>query len=152
MAYSRVILPAFSVIGIEGSTNDGSGFIQALWDRANSRFGEVASLAARTGDGGIRVWGLMSDMSRSFRPWENNFTRGLYLAGVEALPGAEPPSGWTKWVSPAYEYIAAPQDGPDAFTRALEYLAENGLALAGAVYDLTIPASGSFIYLPIKAI
>ena len=150
MAYERVILPSFCVIGIEGTTDDGPGFIQALWDKANSRFGEVAHLAAYGEGGGIRVWGLMSDMSMSFKPWEDNFTKGRYLAGVEALPDAEPPAGWTKWVSPAYEYVAASQNGPDAFPRALNYLAENGFSLAGAAYDLTIPGSGSFIYLPIR--
>ena len=152
MAYERVILPSFCVIGIEGTTDDGPGFIQRLWEKANSRFGEVAHLAAHTEGGGIRVWGLMSDMSMSFKPWEDDFTKGRYLAGVEVLPDAEPPAGWTKWVSPAYEYVAAPQDGPDAFPRALSYLAANGLSLAGAAYDLTIPGSGSFIYLPIRKI
>ena len=32
---------SFSVIGKEGSTEDGIGFIQKLWDDANSHFDEV---------------------------------------------------------------------------------------------------------------
>lgn len=47
----------------------------------------------------------MSDFSRSFHPWENHFTKGLYLAGVECAPDAEPPAGWSKWVMPGFEYL-----------------------------------------------
>ena len=150
MAYEKVVLPSFCVIGMEGSTDDGADFIQKLWDAANSRFGEVAQLAAYDESGAPKVWGLMSDMSMSFRPWENGFSRGRYLAGIEVPAAAEAPDGWAKWMSPAYEYIVAPQDEPDAFTRAIEYLAENGLALAGAAYDRTVPGKGAFIYLPVK--
>ena len=35
---------SFVVIGKEGSTSDGEGFIQKLWDDANSHFGEVQHL------------------------------------------------------------------------------------------------------------
>lgn len=28
------------------------------------------------------IWGVMSDFSRSFQPWENGFAKGLYLAGA----------------------------------------------------------------------
>lgn len=150
MTYERVVLPAFCVVGMEGTTDDGADFIQKLWDSANSRFGEVAHLALYDENGAPKVWGLMSDMSMSFRPWEKGFTRGRYLAGIEVSADAEAPAGWAKWISPAYEYIVAPQDGPDAFPRAIEYLAENGLALAGAAYDRTVPGEGSFIYLPVK--
>lgn len=92
------IKPAFTVIGIEGSTNDGPGFIQRLWEQANGRFAEVAALAKTGPDGSLcGIWGAMSDMSRRFMPWEDGFTRGLYLAGVECRDGAEPPAGWTRW-------------------------------------------------------
>lgn len=43
------------------------------------------------------IWGAMSDFSRSFQPWED-FSKGLYLAGVECNEDAEAPDGWTKWV------------------------------------------------------
>ena len=33
---------SFVVIGKEGATTDGAGFIQKLWDDANSHFGEVS--------------------------------------------------------------------------------------------------------------
>ena len=34
----------FAVIGKEGSTNEGEGFIQSLWDEANAHFQEVEHL------------------------------------------------------------------------------------------------------------
>ena len=152
MAYEIITLPSFCVIGMSGSTDDSADFIARLWDVANSRFGEVAQLAKCDANGAPAVWGLMSDMSMSFRPWEDGFTRGRYLAGVEVAPDAPVPDGWDRWVSPAYEYVVAPADGPDAFPRAIEHLAQQGLTLAGAAYDRIVPGAGSFIYLPIKNI
>lgn len=78
----RVKKEAFAVIGKEGSTAEGEGFIQKLWQEANSHFEEVAPLAKR-GPGGklVGIWGAMTDFSRSFRPWEDGFCQGLYLAG-----------------------------------------------------------------------
>ena len=37
---------SFVVIGKEGATTDGAGFIQKLWDDANSHFGEVVHLGS----------------------------------------------------------------------------------------------------------
>ncbi len=105
MKVKKCIKEAFVVIGKEGSTLDGEGFIQKLWMDANSHFGEVAHLAKKDENGNIRgIWGAMSDFSRSFYPWED-FKKGLYLAGVECRDDAEAPSGWTKWVIPGYEYL-----------------------------------------------
>ena len=61
--------PAFSVIGKEGSTADGVGFIQGLWAEANAHFDEVAHLAKRDENGiPVGFWGAMTDFSRSFQP------------------------------------------------------------------------------------
>ena len=150
MAYQRITLPAFSVIGKEGTTLDGQDFVSRLWDSANSAFQEIAHLAAGGENGSIRVWGLMSDMSMKFLPWEDNFSKGRYLAGIEVSADAQPPEGWVKWTSPAYEYISAPADSPDAFPRAIDYLAENGYTLVGAAYDMMIPGEGNYILLPVK--
>lgn len=38
---------SFAVIGKEGSTEDGVGFVQRLWADANSHFAEVANLAKK---------------------------------------------------------------------------------------------------------
>ena len=148
----RIIKPAFAVIGMEGSTDDGPGFIQALWEKANGRFGEVAALAKTNPDGSLAgIWGAMSDMSRSFLPWEDGFTRGLYLAGVEVRDDALPPEGWAKWNIPGFEYIRVENDAPDVFPRTLAFLADEGLTLAGAVHDFTDPAnSKSYMLFPIR--
>lgn len=148
------IKPAFSVIGMEGSTEDGPGFIQALWDRANGRFGEVAALAKTNPDGSLSgVWGAMTDMSRTFQPWEDSFTRGLYLAGVECRDDALPPPDWTRWDIPGYEYVRVENDAPDVFPRTLEALAAQGMILAGAVHDFTDPSTGiGYMCFPIKGI
>lgn len=150
----RIIKPAFAVIGMEGSTEDGPGFIQALWEKANSRFGEVAHLAKTNPDGSLcGVWGAMSDMSRSFRPWEEDFTHGLYLAGVEVVDNAQPPEGWVRWDIPGYEYIRVENNTPDIFPRTLQSLAEQGLSLAGAVHDFTDPSTGkAYMLFPIRAL
>ena len=150
----RIIKPAFAVIGMEGSTEDGPGFIQALWEKANSRFGEVTHLAKTNPDGSLcGVWGAMSDMSRSFRPWEDDYTRGLYLAGVEVVDNAQPPEGWVRWDIPGYEYIRVENNTPDIFPRTLQALAEQGLSLAGAVHDFTDPSTGkAYMLFPIRAL
>ena len=148
----RIIKPAFAVIGIEGSTADGPGFIPALWDKANSRFPEVAHLAKTNEDGSLcGVWGAMTDMSRTFRPWEEGFTRGLYLSGVEVRDDAQPPEGWTRWDIPGFEYIRVENNAPDVFPRTLDAIAAEGLTLAGAVHDFTDPATGkAYMLFPIR--
>ena len=150
MAVLRVLKPAFTVIGIEGSTSDGSGFIQKLWSEANARFSEIEALCKRDSDGSFAgFWGAMTDFSRSFRPWED-FSRGLYLAGAECEDGAEPPEGWTKWVVPSFEYLRFACE-EFTFSRAIDYVKENGFSVAGAVHDFTDPRTGKgYIYVPIK--
>ena len=82
MKIEKRIKPSFSVIGKEGSTLDGEGFIQNLWGTANSNFGEVVSLAKKDENGNfIGFWGVMSDFARSFQPWEDNFSKGYYQPG-----------------------------------------------------------------------
>lgn len=147
MEYKFISKPAFSVIGKQGSTRDGEGFIQRLWQSANENFPQVAPLAKKTPDGSSEAagfagfWGLMSDESMGFKPWEDGFTRGLYLAGVEVEDSAQAPDGWVKWTAPAREYLVAPA-GPEAFRQALAYIEEQGWDLAGAVYDFTDPKTG----------
>ncbi|MDE7299534.1 MAG: AraC family transcriptional regulator, partial [Lachnospiraceae bacterium] len=75
MEIKRCIKEAFAVIGKEGSTNEGEGFIQRLWEDANGHFDEVAGVAKKDDGGRLSgIWGAMSDFSRSFLPWEEGFT------------------------------------------------------------------------------
>ena len=153
MDIKKCVKESFTVIGKEGSTADGEGFIQNLWAHANSGFGEVAHLAKRDGNGNIAgVWGAMSDFSRSFKPWED-FSRGLYLAGVECADGSEAPAGWTKWVIPAYEYIYVERESGGAFRDVINYMNENNIPLAGAVHDFNCPETGkAYMFFPIRAL
>ena len=147
----RVRKEAFAIIGKEGSTAEGEGFIQKLWQEANSHFEEIAHLAKR-GPGGelVGIWGAMTDFSRAFRPWEDGFRQGLYLAGVECADQAEAPAGWTKWTIPGYEYLAV-ENRAGAFGETLGRLGEQGLSLAGAVHEYTDPATGKeYLYFPIR--
>ncbi|HHV30894.1 MAG: GyrI-like domain-containing protein [Ruminococcaceae bacterium] len=152
MKVERCMKQAFAIIGKEGSTQEGDGFIQRLWKEANSHFHEVAELAQRDSNGMIvGIWGAMSDFSHSFRPWEDGFSKGLYLAGVECPMDSKAPEGWTKWVIPGYEYVYTENDGHDTFSRMIAYLKENQLNLAGAAHEFTCPKTGKeYLYFPIK--
>lgn len=148
MEFNKCIKESFSVIGKEGSTNDGNGFIQKLWQDANENFEEVSHLAKRDNEGNILgIWGAMSDLSGSFKPWEDNFTKGLYLAGVEVKDDAIPPKGWTKWVIPSYEYIYVKCDEDDIFSKVIKYLKDNNLQLVGAVNDFNCPEENGQLYM-----
>lgn len=142
---------SFIVIGKEGATTDGTGFIQKLWDEANSHFGEVKHLAKKDEKGNIcGIWGAMSDFSRSFQPWES-FNQGLYLAGVECNEGAQAPDGWTMWVVPGYEYLYVERENDDSFLEVIQYLKDNNIALVGAVHDFTCPQTGKgYMFFPIR--
>lgn len=134
---------AFTVIGKEGSTADGPGFIQRLWEQANACFGEIQALVKRDAAGNAcGFWGAMSDFSRTFMPWEKNFTQGLYLAGAECADDVEAPEGWTKWVVPGFEYLSVENDGGGAFEAGLAYLSAHNLTLAGAAQDYICPMTG----------
>ena len=154
MKIKTCIKDPFSVIGKEGSTDNGQGFIKMLWADANGHFEEIEQLAKRDENGNlVGIWGLMSDCSRSFLPWEDNFSRGLYLAGVECIDDAEAPDGWTKWTVPRYEYLCAECTEGDTFPVVLDYMKQNGIPLVGAVHDFTCPANGKqYLYFPIKKI
>ena len=152
MDINRCVKVSFSVIGKEGSTKDGDGFIQRLWADANAHFGDVAPLAKKDEQGNLLgIWGAMSDLSRSFSPWQEHFTQGLYLAGVEVTDDAQAPDGWVKWTVPSYEYIYVRNDRPDTFAEAIRYMDENGLRLTGAAHDFICPGDGqSYVFFPIR--
>ncbi|MBQ3223349.1 MAG: hypothetical protein IJB41_07030, partial [Clostridia bacterium] len=76
----------------------------------------------------------------------------LYLAGAQCMPGAPVPEGWRKWDVPALRMAFVPvcTDASAAFAQGLAYLEQNGLAMAAAAFDLTLPEEGrSFVCFPI---
>lgn len=154
MKIEKCIKESFVVIGKEGSTLDGNDFIQKLWEDANSHFGEVQQLAKKDEHGNIvGIWGAMSDYTRSFKPWTDNFSKGLYLAGVECDDNAEAPEGWTKWVVPGYEYIYTECEDDNTFVQVINYISKNDLTLVGAVHDFICPETGkNYMFFPIRII
>lgn len=154
MNYPRSIKDSFTVIGKEGSTKDGEGFIPKLWAEANAHFSEISHLAKRNASGDlVGLWGAMSDFSRSFQPWEYGFREGLYLAGCECEDDAEAPEGWTKWVVPAYEYIYTEQADENTFRKLMAYMFQKGIPMVGAIQDYTDPKTQkSFVFIPIRKI
>lgn len=151
MTIERCEKESFVVIGKEGSSLDGAGFIQRLWEDANSHFEEIRHLAKTDEEGNISgIWGAMSDFTRSFQPWED-FSRGLYLAGVECLDDAEAPDGWTKWRVPGYEYIYVKCENDNTFSDVINYMKENKIPLAGAVHDFICPQTGkNYMFFPVR--
>ncbi len=154
MEFESCIKNSFCVIGKEGSTREGTGFIQRLWQEANSHFSQISACVKRDVEGDLSgIWGAMSDLSLAFQPWEDNHTRGLYLAGFEADESAIAPPGWTRWRVPAFEYLYTPNDKPDSFARGVSALQRLGYTLAGAVQEFTCPQSGrGYLYYPIRRI
>lgn len=150
---TRLIKNSFSVIGKEDSTLDGEGFIQRLWDDANAYVAEVKHLAKRTADGNLAgIWGAMSGYSHSYLPWQNNFSQGLYLAGIECEDDAEAPLGWTKWTIPSYEHLVV-DNKEGAFAQTIASLHAEGIPLAGAVHEYIDPATGRcYPYVPVRKI
>lgn len=143
---------AFCVIGKMGSTNDGPDFVQRLWEDANGHFDQVAHLAKRNEKGELAgVWGAMTDFDFQFRPWQDHFTRGLYLAGIEAQTDAVPPKGWKKWIVPGFTYWKVKAEGPDSFPSTIAWLEAQQLPLAGAVQDFTDPVTGqNYMLFPVE--
>ena len=152
MDITKFVKESFVVIGKEGSTEDGSGFIQGLWAEANAHYSEVSELARKDEHGTpVGFWGAMTDFSRTFRPWEDDFSKGLYLAGVECETDASAPEGWTKWVIPGFEYLCVECVSPTVFADMVRYLKDNDLPLAGTVQDFACPKTGkNYMYFPIR--
>lgn len=152
MQIEKVHKESFCVIGKAGATWDGAGFVQKLWQEANSHFGEVADLAAKDANGNmLGFWGVMTDVNRKFLPWEDDFSKGLYMAGVEVRDDVSAPAGWEKWTVPAFEYLRVKVEEPDTFVKMIRYMNENGIALVGAVQDFTDPATQqSYMLFPIS--
>lgn len=145
--FEIIDLPEIAVIGKEGLCSQEHNIVSQLWNQANSHFSEVAELGMKDENGAyVGFWGAMSDESRSFMPWTENFSRGLYLAGVEANQEAVAPEGWVKWILPARKYLVTevqPENYAKTFSDVLtDILPGQGLELSGAVCDFTDPSTG----------
>lgn len=156
MDYSIVSLPEIAIIGKAGLCTKDNNVAAELWTQANGHFSEVAELGMREANGAyVGFWGAMSDESMRFLPWEDGFSRGMYLAGVEVPMEAEAPEGWTKWVMPARQYLVAdvtPDRYGEVFSDVIRrVIPDKGLRLCGAACDYTDPASGQAkLFFPVE--
>lgn len=152
MEINRIEKASFVVIGKEGSTRDGVGFVDKLWNKMYKDFKQIRHLAKKDEEGNlVGIWGAMSDFKRTFKPWENDFSKGLYLAGVECKDDAQAPKGWVKWVIPAYEYVVVEVEDEETFSDVIYYLEEEEIELVGSVHDFVDPESGkNYMYFPVK--
>jgi hypothetical protein len=151
--YQIIKKDGFSVLGKEGSTRDGAGFVERLWKEADSHLNEIIRVVRfRSGD--PIFWGLMSDFSHSLQPWENDFTEGLYLAGFELLdPKLIAPEGWVRWDVPSQRYLVLEVGAsyPDSFKEGLALLSQLGYVLSAAVFDHG-EVGKTYLYYPIESL
>ena len=143
---------AFCVIGKPGSSEDGADFVQKLWQEANGHFSEVEHLAKRDEQGQLAgVWGVMTNFGMEFLPWEEDFSKGLYMAGIEAEWHAPAPKGWKKWIVPGFTYWKVKAEGSDTFRETLAVMEQQNQRLAGAVQDFTDPRTGeNYMLFPVE--
>jgi len=130
-------LPPFSVVGFEGSTKEGADIVGKLWDKAEKHVEDVFPSLKKRMIFPI-YWGLMSDFSRRLKPWENDYSEGLYLAGFELADNKLiPPEGWVKWDVPAQTYLTLKmeEDYRSALIKGLALIQANGYVLSGAIFD-----------------
>ena len=154
--YEIIDLPEITIIGKEGLCTKEKNVVQALWQQANAHFNEIADLGMKNPDGPfVGFWGAMSDETMSFLPWTDNFSRGLYLAGVEVYEDTPVPDGWVKWVIPARKYLVTDVTQEiygKMFKEVINsVIPELGMKLAGAVCDFTEPLTGhNRLFFPVE--
>lgn len=143
----KITLPEIAVIGKAGLCTMDNNIVSDLWAQATAGFDEIAPVGMKEADGSFAgFWGVMSDVSMAFRPWEDGYTRGMYLAGIEVYKDTPVPEGWEKWVMPARTYLVADVTGETygaVFSEVInEVIPSMNLQLSGAVCDYTKPATG----------
>lgn len=142
---------SFTVIGKLRSSNDGPNFINEAWKDLDYHFNEIRSLAKVDENGVVvGIWGAMSSLDNSFGIWENNYSEGLYLAGIEVEDDVETPSGWTKWKIPEfnYAYVKVNNNYSEVFRYVVgEFIPNNHLQLAGAIQEFYDPKDNMQLYL-----
>ena len=156
LKYEIIDLPQIAIIGKEGLCTKEKNVVQDLWHQVNSNFFDIADIGTKNTDGSyVGIWGAMSDETMSFMPWTDDFSRGLYLAGIEVYEDTPVPEGWVKWVMPARKYLVTEihtENYGEIFGYVIKSLIpELGMKLAGAVCDFTEPASGqNKLFFPVK--
>lgn len=150
-------LEQFAVIGKLGSTKSNNvNFIKELINEANSKFEEIKFFAK---DDVLGEWGLMSSFNNFLAPWDNNFSEGMYLFGVEAkenIAYKNVPKGWTIWLVPKNKYARIKIEDFNKYKELFNSMVYftipyNGYELSGAAFDYHENKTNSdYIYFPIK--
>lgn len=150
-------LKSFSVIGKETSSIKGKNTSKEARDLTNQHFDEVKNLAQKDKHGQfVGFWGLMSSEKRDLSPWEDNFSKGLYLAGPQVSKDSIAPEGWVKRDVPERDYVYVEIENLSEYMNIFSsyvyfLLAFNRYELVGAAFDYTSPTDGkNYIYFPVK--
>ncbi len=151
MNLKKITVNAFCVIGKVGSSDGEPDVALRLWKDANEHFHEVEALAKKDADGlPVGFWGAMTREDMSFLPWEDDYSRGLYMAGVEAKEDAAAPEGWKKWIVPGFECFKVKVEDENTFRKTISYMEENNIELTAAVQDFSDPKTGeNYMLFPI---
>ncbi|BCA85406.1 hypothetical protein EsVE80_09290 [Enterococcus saigonensis] len=153
----RISLPAFTVIGKEGSglAAEGSSWVPLLWDSVNEHFEEIAATIQLEPEE-IHLWGLMSDQSEWLLPWAEI---GRYLAGIAVPQDTKAPLNWQKWEMPALDFMVVKtnEDNLANMTEKMleEILPQNHVTLTAAIQEHYLPEFGPGeveLYFPISAL
>lgn len=151
-------LGPIAVIGIEGFCTKNTNVVSELWKTSNVNFSDVAQLGMKEKDGSyVGFWGLMSDVTRNYLPWDNDYSTGYYLAGIEVYNDTPVPDGWTKWILPRRTYLVIEIEN-NKYQETLWYgikeeIPKLGYKLSGAVCDYTKPKTGkNSLFFPISKI
>jgi len=83
MKTEKCVKQAFTVIGKEGSTSDGEGFIHKLWESANSHFDEIQQLAKKD-ESGKDIYG---DFWPKWMDLENSIYRPVFIKFIPFICG-----------------------------------------------------------------
>ena len=156
MKIEEIKLKEFTVIGKEGSTYQDEGIVQKLWQQMNNDFNQIYPLAIKDENGKIdHCWGLMSDVEHKLLPWADNFSKGLYLAGIEVEKDCLVPEGWSKWTVPERTYMVMeiPEgEYQSTFKNGMYFqLYYRRYKLVGAVFDYTDLKTGiNYLYFPVE--
>lgn len=149
-------LPEITIIGKVGLCTKGNNIVSSLWKDANDHFQEIAKLGKKDETNCYAgFWGAMSDINMHFLPWEDDFSTGYYLAGLESIYDSPVPKGWTKWVLPARKYIIEEVD-PTNYQKVFHdtifhTIPSLNLKLIGAICDYTNPKTNkNYLYFPVK--
>lgn len=146
---------SFAVVGLVGTSDEGPGYVDALWQKMNRYGKSIMHLAKKDENGEIMgAWGLMNDASLGFLPPEERKSKKVvYLAGIETDTDAKAPKGYTKWIVPAFDYVYAPVHGDKTslIREVMAYLDAHDLTFAACPFDFMPPEGGMmYMFFPVK--